>query len=44
MFDTYPHIRYFVDLHSYSEDILYSRKIALELAHTMRDAIKASRG
>ncbi|WP_109481842.1 M14 family metallopeptidase [Paraburkholderia sp. C35] len=24
MFDTYPNIRYFVDLHSYSEDILYS--------------------
>ena len=24
MFDTYPHIRYFVDLHSFSEDILYN--------------------
>lgn len=24
MFDTYPNIRYFVDLHSYSEDILYN--------------------
>jgi murein tripeptide amidase MpaA len=24
MFDSFPHIRYFVDLHSYSEDILYN--------------------
>ena len=24
MFDKFPHIRYFVDLHSYSEDILYN--------------------
>jgi carboxypeptidase T len=84
MFDTFPHIRYFVDLHSYSEDILYNwgddndqstdpqmnfqnpaydgkrgiaddkayreyiaaedKKLAVELANEMRDAIKASRG
>jgi murein tripeptide amidase MpaA len=24
MFDTFPNIRYFIDIHSYSEDILYS--------------------
>src|SRR5207302_1955191 len=24
MFDKYPNIRYFIDVHSYSEDILYS--------------------
>lgn len=84
MFDNFPHIRYFVDLHSYSEDILYNwgddvdqsadpamnfqnpaydgkrgiandkayreyiaaedKKIAVNLANEMRDAIKASRG
>ncbi|PMS23557.1 M14 family metallopeptidase [Paraburkholderia rhynchosiae] len=84
MFDTYPHIQYFVDLHSFSEDILYNwgddedqsshpdinfqnpaydgkrgiasdqayreyieagdKKIAVELANEMCDAIKASRG
>lgn len=84
LFDAFPHIRYFVDLHSYSEDILYNwgddvdqstdpamnfqnptydgkrgiandkayreyidasdKKIAVELANEVRDAIKSSRG